>query len=192
VARYFAVASAPHVCNQAVREVASARGTSLSENARAFALLNMAISDGLVSSFETKYHYVFWRPITAIRAGDTDGNPNTDPDPAWTPLITTPCFPSYPSAHASGSYAARTIAGRIFGNGGHDITLSHPGIPDVTLHYTKFSQMTHDIDDARVYGGIHFRFDQEAGALMGRGVGSYVYNHTLRCSHDNEDCGEDE
>src|SRR5207253_1702340 len=112
------------------------------------------------------------------RAGDTDGNPNTDPDPAWTPLITPPCFPSYPSAHASGSYAARTIAGRIFGNGGHDITLSHPGIPGVTLHYTKFSQMTHDIDDARVYGGIHFRFDQEAGALMGRSVGSYVYNHT--------------
>jgi len=192
VARYFAVASAPHVWNQAVREVALAQGTSLSENARAFALLDMAISDGLVSSFETKYHYVFWRPITAIRAGATDGNPNTDPDPAWTPLITTPCFPSYPSAHASGSYAARTIAGRIFGNGGHDITLSHPGIPDVTLHYTRFSQMTHDIDDARVYGGIHFRFDQEAGALMGRGVGSYVYNHTLRCSHDNEDCGDDQ
>ncbi len=192
VARYFAVASAPHVWNQAVREVALVQGTSLSENARAFALLDMAISDGLVSSFETKYHYVFWRPITAIRAGDTDGNPNTDPDPAWTPLITTPCFPSYPSAHASGSYAARTIAGRIFGNGGHDITLSHPGIPDVTLHYTKFSQMTHDIDDARVYGGIHFRFDQEAGARQGREVGSYVYEHNLRCSHDNEDCGDDE
>src|SRR5207249_10931538 len=125
-ARHIAVPIAAHVWNQAVREVAAAQGTSLSENVRAFALLNMAISDGLVSSFETKYHYVRWRPITAIRAGDTDGNPKTDPDPAWTPLITTPCFPSYPSAHASGSYAARTIAGRIFGNGGHDITLVAP------------------------------------------------------------------
>src|SRR4030095_4930027 len=123
VARYFAVASAPHVWNQAARQVAAAQGTSLSENARAFALLNMAISDGLVSAMETKYHYVFWRPITAIRGGVNDGNPSTDPDPAWTPLVTTPCFPSYPSAHAAGSYAARTIAGRIFGNGGHDITL---------------------------------------------------------------------
>ena len=82
--------------------MSAAQGKSLSENARAFALLNMAISDGLVSAMETKYHYVFWRPYTAIRAGDTDGNPKTDPDPAWTTFITTPCFPSYPSAHASG------------------------------------------------------------------------------------------
>jgi hypothetical protein len=186
VARYFAVALAAHVWNQAARQVGAAQGTSLSENARAFALLNMAISDGLVSSFDTKYHYVLWRPITAIRAGDTDGNPRTDPDPAWTPLITTPCFPSYASAHAAASYAARTIVEKIFGRGGHDITLSHPGIPDVTLHYTRFSQMTDDIDDARVYGGIHFRFDQEAGARQGRRVGSYVYKNTLRSSHDDD------
>jgi hypothetical protein len=72
-----------------------AQGKSLSENARAFALLTMAISDGLISSMETKYHYVFWRPYTAIRAGDTDGNRKTDPDVAWTTFIDTPCFPSY-------------------------------------------------------------------------------------------------
>ena len=140
----------------------------------------MAISDALVSVMETKYHYVFWRPITAIRAGDSDDNPRTEPDPVWTPFIVTPCFPSYPSAHASASNAARTIAERIFGSGPHDITLSHPAVPDVILHYTRFQQITDDIDDARVYGGIHFRFDQEVGGRLGRRVGSYVYRNNLR------------
>ena len=192
VARYFAVAVPVHVWSQAISQVSVAQSKSLSENARAFALLTMAISDGLVSSMETKYHYVFWRPYTAIRAGDTDGNPRTDPDPIWTTLIPTPCFPSYPSAHASGSYAGRAIAAKIFGSGGHNITLSHPGIPGVTLYYTKFSQITDDIDDARVFGGIHFRFDQEAGAHQGRNVGSYVYKNNLRCSSGDEDCDDDE
>jgi hypothetical protein len=180
VARYFAVVGAPHVWNQAANQASVAQGKSLSENARAFALLNMAISDGLVSSMETKYHYIFWRPYTAIRAGDTDGNPKTDPDPLWTTFIPTPCFPSYPSAHASASYAARAVVEKIFGSRGHDITLSHPGVPDVILSYTKFSQITKDIDDARIYGGIHFRFDQEAGARQGRRVGSYIYKNNLR------------
>jgi hypothetical protein len=180
VARFFSVVGAPYLWNSAARQVSAAQGMSLSENARAFALLNMAISDGLVSSIETKYFYVFWRPVTAIRAGDADGNPRTDPDINWTPLITTPAFPSYPSAHASASYAGRRIAERIFGAGGQPITLAHPGVPDVTLHYTNLRDLTDDIDDARVYGGIHFRFEQEAGARQGRRIGSYVYRHNLR------------
>jgi len=192
VARYFAVAVPVHIWSQAINQVSVAQGKSLSENARAFALLTMAISDALVSSMDTKYHYKFWRPDTAIRAGDTDGNPKTDPDPLWTTLISTPCFPSYPSAHASGSYAGRAIAEKIFGKGAQDITLSHPGVRDVALHYTKFSQITDDVDDARVFGGIHFRFDQEAGAHQGRKVGSYVYKNNLRRSGGEEDCSDDE
>ena len=189
----FATAGAVRIWNQAVSQASAAQGKSLSENARAFALLNMAINDGLISAMDTKYHYVFWRPYTAIRAGDTDGNRKTDPDVAWMTFIDTPCFPSYPSAHASASYAGRTIAEKIFGSKGHDITLWHPNFPDAILHYTKFSQMTDDIDDARVYGGIHFRFDQEAGARQGRQVGSYVYKHNLRrCGNHDKDCGDDE
>jgi hypothetical protein len=183
VATYFAVASAVHVWNQAASQVSAAQGTSLSANARAFALLNIAMNDGLVSSMETKYHYLFWRPITAIHAGDGDDNEGTDGDPAWTSFITAPCFPSYPSAHAAASYSARAIADRIFGPARHEIALSHPGVPNVTLVYTKFQQITADIDDARVYGGIHFGFDQEAGALQGRRVGSYVFKNTLRSLH---------
>jgi hypothetical protein len=181
VARFFSVALAAHVWNSVARQVSAAQGRSITFNARTYALINMAINDGLVSCMETKYFYVFWRPVTAIRAGDADGNVLTDPDPGFTPFIVTPSFPSYPSAHAAASYAAREVAEQIFGTERQSITLSHPGIPDVVLHYRSFHQITDDIDDARVYGGIHFRFDQEAGARQGRRVGSYVYRHNL-CS----------
>jgi hypothetical protein len=184
VARYFAVVSAVDAWNSAVAQVSVAQGRSVPENARAFALLNMAISDGLVSSMETKYYFTLWRPVTAIRAGSTNDNPLTDEDALWTPLIVTPPFPSYPSAHASASYAARRVAERILGSGGHAITLSHPGVPNVVLHYTTFHDLTSDIDDARVYGGIHFRFDQQAGARQGRRVGSYIYRNHLNSLRD--------
>ncbi|MBA2304768.1 MAG: vanadium-dependent haloperoxidase, partial [Acidobacteria bacterium] len=165
-ARFYAAVLAVATWNPAVRQVAAAEGTSLSENARAFALLNVAISDALVSVMETKYHYTFWRPETAI--------------PGFVPLIATPCFPGYPSAHASASYAAEEIARRIFGAGGHSIVLTSPPAVGVTLTYNSFKEIARDIDDARVYGGIHFRFDQEAGAVQGRDIGKYVYKNMLR------------
>jgi len=180
IARFYNVVLAVATWNPAVAQVALARRTSLSENARIFALLNMAISDGLVSVMETKYHYDFWRPETAIRAGDVDGNPKTDANPAFTPFITAPCFPSYGSAHAAGSNAARQIAETFFGDDGISVTLSHPAIPGVILQYESFEEIADDIDDARVYGGIHFRFDQRAGARQGRRVGAWIYRHHLQ------------
>jgi hypothetical protein len=180
VARFYNAAGAVHVWNTAVSQIMDHRPRSLTENARAFALLNMAISDGLVSSMETKYFYTFWRPVTAIRAGDTDGNPWTEADPTWEPFIPTPAFPSYPSAHASASYAALEVAERLFGRGRVGVSLTHPGVAGVTLTYWCLSDIANDIDDARVFGGIHFRFDQEAGARQGRDVGEFVYRHHLR------------
>jgi hypothetical protein len=180
VARYYAATSAAHAWNQAAVQVMASQRKSLAERVRTLALLNMAISDGLVSSMETKYFYHFWRPVTAIRGGDSDGNPRTEPDAGFTPFITTPVFPSYPSAHASASYAAREVLERVGGTGRQSITLSNPAIPDVVLSYTNLQQITEDIDDARVYGGIHFRFDQDAGAWQGSHVGEYVYQHNLR------------
>jgi len=129
---------------------------------------------------ETKYHYTFWRPETAIRAGDTDGNPRTDPDPGFVPFIVTPCFPSHGSGHGSASNAARAILEGTFGLGPHSITLTTPQLPGLILHYTHFEEITSDIDDARVYGGIHFRTDQTAGARQGRSVGRYLYDHNLQ------------
>ena len=180
VARFYAVSSPSFVFNLAARQVAAAEGSSLSENARTLALLNMASNDSLVASFWTKYHYQLWRPETAIREGHLDGNGTTDPDLTFVPYIVTPCFPSYPSNHASGSDSAAEILRRVYGAGGHAITMANPAVPGLTLHYTRFNQITDDISDARVYGGIHFRFDQDAGADLGRDVAAYVYKHNLR------------
>ena len=186
VARFYAASSPGYVMNLAARQVALEQGRSIEHNARAFALINMAISDSLVASFGTKYHYTFWRPETAIRAGDTDGNDKTDPDNTWQPLILTPCFPSYVSNHASGSYGGAEVLRRIYGAGGHAITILNPAVPGIAFHYTRFEEITADIDDARVYGGIHFRFDQKGGARLGRDVGTYVYQHNLRRVEDHD------
>jgi len=186
VVLFYAVSSPTLVFNQAARQVAQEQGRSLSENARALALVNMAINDSLVASFLNKYHYNFWRPETAIRAGDTDNNPKTVPDPNFLPFISTPCFPSYPSNHGSGSNGAAKVLQRLYGEGGHLMTLSNPAVPNIVLQYTSFKQITDDISDARIYGGIHFRFDQVAGARLGRAVGRAVYKNNLRRMHDDD------
>ena len=184
VVLYYAASTPAQVFNQAAREVSAQEGWhSLSENARAFALINMALSDGAVTTFLNKYHYNFWRPETAIHAGDTDDNRKTDPDPNWVPFIVTPCFPSYPSAHGTLSGAAAEVMRRLYGDAGHAITLSNPAVPTIVLHYGSFRQITNDISDARVYGGIHFRTDQDAGARLGRAVGTVVYEINLRAVH---------
>jgi hypothetical protein len=192
VARFYAVVLGNHTWNPVATQIAAARGGSLTENARTLALVNMALFDGLIAVFDTKYTYTFWRPETAIRAGDTDDNPKTDPDPGFTPFITTPCHPSYPSAHAAQSNAARKVLERIYGRRGHSITLTTPSLPDVTLYYTRLDEITDDIDDARVYGGIHYRFDQRAGTEMGERVGTYVSRHNLcRARGDRHDWSDD-
>jgi len=184
VALFYAASSPSQVFNQAAEQVALEHGHSLSRNARDLALINMAISDSLVASFLNKYTYNFWRPETAIHGGDKDGNPNTVGDPNWAPFITTPCFPSYPSNHGSAANGAAAVMRRLYGDGGHSITLTNPAVPNITLQYTSFKQITDDISDARVYGGIHFRTDQEAGADLGRAVGTAVYKNNLRPAHD--------
>jgi hypothetical protein len=181
VATFYSLVSAVAAWNPVASQLAVEQGSSLSENARTLALLNMAISDALVTVIETKYHYTFWRPETAIHDGALDNNPQTEPDPAYTPFILTPCFPSYPSAHASASYAAREVLARIFGGGRHSITLSTPALAGFVLYYTNMREITDDIDDARVYGGIHFRFDQETGGEQGSNIGRYIYREKLGC-----------
>ena len=185
VVEFFEFTSPTLELNEAARQVATAQGHTLSENARALALINMAISDSLVASFFNKYHYNFWRPETAIRAGDTDGNPKTEADSNFLPFILTPCVPSYPSNHASGSYGGTEVLRRLYGESGHSITLSNPAVPTIILQYTAFKQITDDVDDARVYGGIHFRTDQDAGGRLGRSVGTAVYKNNLRPIRDN-------
>jgi hypothetical protein len=182
VVKLYAALGGATLWNPIARQLAAAHRRSLVENARTFALLNMALSDALVAVMDTKYHYNFWRPETAIVGGEA-GRP-------FIPFIPTPCHPSYPSGNGSTSYAAREVLERAFGSRGHSIIVSTPALPEVVLKYARLRDITSDIDDARVYGGIHFRFDQQEGAEQGRHVGAYVYRHTLRptrsCTCDDE------
>jgi hypothetical protein len=185
VALFYNADTPSQAFNQVARQVAVEKGQSLAENARTLALINMAMNDSLVASFFNKYHYNFWRPETAIHAGGTDDNPKTDPDPGYAPFILTPCFPSYPSNHGSAGNAAAEVLRRLYGEGGHSITLTNSTTP-IVLQYNSFRQITDDISDARVYGGIHFRTDQEAGADLGRAIGTAVYKNNLGRVHDDE------
>jgi hypothetical protein len=180
VARFYAVAEPVDIYFLAARQASLAQGKSLSENARIFALVGIAIFDAAVACFDSKYFYDFWRPVTAIHLASSDGNDNTDADANWAPLVFTPPFPSYPSGHASFGGASRRVLERMFGKDGHAITLSHPQVPDVVLHYASWKQITDDVNDARVYGGVHYRFDQEAGAQQGRRIGAYILRYQLR------------
>jgi hypothetical protein len=192
VARFYAAASPVQVWNSAARQASAAQGMTLSENARIFALLGMAMADAAISGWDTKYHYNFWRPQMAIRAGDTDGNGLTDKDPDWAPLINTPAHPSYASGHATVSGSARAVLERAFGKDDHEVTLTHSSLPDIVLNYTGWDEITDDIDDARVYGGIHFRFDQEAGSHQGRAIGKFILRNYLRSPEELDDFEEDE
>lgn len=183
VARLYAVTSIGTV-NSLLQQIARTRNDEITDTARTLAVLNMAIADASISVFDSKYYYKTWRPVTAIPRGDEDGNRRTTAG-AFTPLIGTPCFPSYPSAHGANTNSALTVLEKAYGRFGHTVTVSHPlGVrPDgtpIVLTYTDLDAIIADVSDARVYGGIHFRFDQDAGERMGHAVGQYVYNNSLQ------------
>ena len=165
--------------NRIARTEAQANGLDLLESARLFALLNLALTDGVLSVFEAKYHYRSWRPVTAIRAADTDGNPETDADPDWLPLLTTPPHPEYPAAHAvvtgAGLEALKAVFGRHYG-----FTATSATVPGVTRDFESFDAFLEDVKVARIYGGIHFREAVEEGARQGRRVGQWVVRRYLR------------
>jgi hypothetical protein len=183
VARLYAVTGIGTV-NSLLQQIARTRNDEITYTARTLAVLNMAIADASISVLESKYYYTTWRPVTAILRADEDGNKWTSAS-AFTPLIGTPCFPSYPSAHGANTNSALTVLERAYGRFGHTVTVSHPsGVrPDgsaIVLTYTDLEDIISDVSDARVYGGIHFRFDQDAGEKQGHLVGQYVYNNLLK------------
>ena len=165
--------------NLVARQIAAARNDDLTTTARTLAIMNMSLSDAHITVFESKYFYRTWRPETAIKRADEDGNRSTSPDPVYRPFIVAPCFPSYPSAHGAGGGAARAVLERAYGRKGHDLTIADPGAPGIVLHYSDLREITDEVSDARVYGGIHFRFDQDAADKMGEDIGRYDDEHLL-------------
>ncbi len=169
--------------NSVLVQIANTRDDEITDTARTMAVMNMAINDGWVSVFDSKYFYRTWRPVTAIPRGGEDGNKRTEAG-AFTPLIATPCFPGYPSAHGSGTGSGLQVLERAYGRFKHSVTVSHPSLPNIILSYSDLRRIADDVSDARVYGGIHFRYDQDAGERMGHSVGQYVYNNLLRKAGD--------
>jgi hypothetical protein len=160
------------------RDISQERGMSLVETARLFVLMNVSIHDALQTTLTSKFVYGLWRPVTAIRQADTDLNPATTADPAWSTLIPTPPYPSYAGNMATiGASAARVIALAI---GTDDIQVSATwkqsgGQPDITRTWSKLSDVAQEQADSRIYGGIHYRFDNVAGQTAGRAVAEYVF-----------------
>ncbi len=159
--------------------ISAAQKLSLVQNARLFALLGIAVADAGIVAWDAKYHYNLWRPITAIRNADTDGNPTTDPDTTWTPLITTPNFPSYISGHSTFSSAAARLLGLFFGSDTFNFSTTSDGLPGVQRSFTSFSQAAAEAGQSRIYGGIHWQYDNTAGLAAGRAIAEQVFFNVL-------------
>jgi membrane-associated phospholipid phosphatase len=172
--------------NRVAAQISVGRGLTLTENAHLFALLNVSMADAGIACWDGKYRYVFWRPITAIRAGLTP----TDAEPNWVPWLDffptgTPAHPEYPSGHSTVSGSAAFILGAAFGeNTAFTVTSDvRPG----TRSFSSFSEAVAEIANARVFGGIHFRTSCVRGNTLGRAVADYISRRAMRAHGDEDD-----
>jgi len=187
IARFWAGPSGtvqpPGHWNSIARGVADAEDNSLAQNARLFALLNIGMADALIAAWDTKYEYSFVRPVTAIQNADNDGNPDTAGDTAWLPLLTTPGHPSYMAAHSTLSATAATVLAEFFGNDAIAFTSSaeiSAGGTVITRSFDGFWDAAEEAGASRIYGGIHWSFDNEAGLEAGQSIGEFVADNLLR------------
>jgi membrane-associated phospholipid phosphatase len=176
--------------NRIAEQVATDQGLSLVQDARVFALLNIAEADAQIACWDAKYTYNLWRPVTAIRAADTDGNPDTEADATWTPLLTTPNFPSYTSAHSTLSAAAAGVLTALFGDDYH-FTVGAESVPGVTRSFDSFEAAAAEAGRSRIYGGIHYQFDNVNGQALGAEVADYVVGGLLKPRGDDDVCRGD-
>lgn len=172
--------SSPAGWSRIARVVGTQRGLDRWDNARLLALINTVIADGYISGADTRYFYNFWRPITAIRAGDTDANDATVADPTWETFLNTPPLPDYPSTHSVAGGAASAVLARVFGTDQVAFTMtSGPPFADITRSFTSFSQAAQENADSRVYAGIHFRTACQDGIKLGEQIGRRAFAHYL-------------
>ena len=165
-------ATAPAVYWPVARSVASVPGREVTDNARLFAVAAMAMDDGLIAVFDAKYAYNLWRPVTAIRNGDLDGNDATERDPGWTPFIDTPMHPEYPCAHCivSGSLGA-VLAAEIGAGPAPKLSSASSTAGGAVRTWTSVRDFTQEVAVARIYDGVHYRNSTEVGSEMGRRIG---------------------
>lgn len=187
-ARYWAE-NPPATWSRIFRTLSAQQGLSVTENARLFAMLYMTAADALISVWDDKAHTSFWRPITAIREADRDGNPATEPDAAWLPLIANPPYPEHPSGHTGLSGSIVATLQELFGT--DKIAWTDTNTAGLTRSFTRFSHAIDEIVDARIWSGIHFRTADEQGARIGRQVAKWRDKHYFRPVHDDADDDDD-
>jgi membrane-associated phospholipid phosphatase len=176
--------TASHLWNHVAVALSDERHTTLSENARLFALLNIAIADAAIACWDAKYYYVFWRPVTAIPLAATDGNPGTEADLSWTPLFATPAHPEYPSGHSALSGAAGAVLADYFGEETEFGVVSDTMV-GVVRSFSTFSAALDEVTEARVFAGIHFRSACDDGRATGIAVGNHAIANSLQPIHGN-------
>jgi hypothetical protein len=176
----FWIITGPQSWDSLVRELAAAPGRSLVENARLFALVEMAGADAYISVFDAKYVFNLWRPITAIRNGDMDGNDATSRDAGWEPLIDTPQHPEYPCAHCITSAAVRAVLESEFGAGPISLSMTSSAAPGVTHKWASIEEWANEVSVARIYGGIHYRNSTVVGKDMGKKIGELAVKNYLK------------
>ena len=165
---------------QAAAQISARRGLGLAENARLFGLLSMGIANCYILDWDAKFHYQFWRPLTAIRNGDQDGNDATERDAGWLPLNATPMHPEYPSQAGINAGTARNILESVFGTGPESFTVTD--VADVRLRrrFESLAQMAEEHKEVRIWGGIHFRNSLEVGESMGRKLADHLLANYLK------------
>jgi hypothetical protein len=178
LARFYTV-NPVELFNRTFRAIAEDRGLTLVEEARLFAMVNMAGADGLISCWSEKAFWSFWRPITAIHEGDNDGNPETAGDSGWTPFVATPPYPEHASGYNCVTSSMMHTADAFFGvkKMAFSVVRIMPNVPNVTRVYERFTDVVADTIDARVYQGIHFRAADEQGAGIGKDVAHWLDKH---------------
>jgi hypothetical protein len=176
-ARYWAE-NPPATWSRIFRTLAAQQGLTLVENARMFAMLYLTAADALISVWDDKAYWAFWRPITAVQEADTDGNSGTEPDAGWLPLIATPPYPEHPSGHTGLSGSIVKTLQQFFGT--DKVAWSDTNTAGLTRSFTRLSQAIEEIIDARVWSGIHFRTADEQGARIGRQVAKWRSTHYFR------------
>ena len=167
--------SLPAIYHGVVRSVANAAGRDVTRNARLLAAVAQGMDDAMISVFDAKYHYNFWRPSTAIRNGDIDANDATERDASWTPFIDVPMHPEYPSAHSILAATVATVLEADAGAGALPVlTTASPTAGGAQRRWTNVDAFIQEVGNARIYDGVHYRFSTDAGAAMGRQIGALV------------------